>query len=126
LRVDRGISQERLAELAELDRTDVNGIERGERNPSLANILKLAAAFGVNVSELARRAEALIDSPVGPKSASHVLRRGERLTRSGCVHAVPTSNAEPLSVAASVSILLSPCALQASPRWSSLPPWQQR
>jgi transcriptional regulator with XRE-family HTH domain len=61
LRADRGISQERLAELAELDRTYVSGIERGERNPSLTNVLKLAAALGVKVSELAARAEQLME-----------------------------------------------------------------
>lgn len=46
-------------ELAQLDRTYVSGIERGERNPSLANILMLAAALDVNVSQLALRAEQL-------------------------------------------------------------------
>jgi transcriptional regulator with XRE-family HTH domain len=59
LRAERGISQERLAHIADLDRTYVSGIERGERNPSLANILKLAEALDVNVSELALRAEAM-------------------------------------------------------------------
>jgi transcriptional regulator with XRE-family HTH domain len=58
LRAECGISQERLAERAGLDRTYVSGIERGERNPSLTNILKLAEALGVTVSELAARAEA--------------------------------------------------------------------
>jgi transcriptional regulator with XRE-family HTH domain len=57
LRTEAGISQERLAQLAGLDRTYVSGIERGERNPSLANILKLADALGVRGSEWARRAE---------------------------------------------------------------------
>lgn len=60
LRAERGISQERLAHLAGLDRTYVSGIERGERNPSLTNILKLAEALDVNVSEIARRAEAAL------------------------------------------------------------------
>jgi transcriptional regulator with XRE-family HTH domain len=59
LRSQRGLSQERLAQLAELDRTYVSGIERGERNPSLANLLKLAAALDVRMSELAQRAETL-------------------------------------------------------------------
>lgn len=59
LRSECGISQERLAHLSGLDRTYVGGIERGERNPSLANLLKLAEALGVRVSELATRAEAL-------------------------------------------------------------------
>ena len=60
LRAQRQISQERLAQLAGLDRTYVSGIERGERNPSLANILKLAAALDIVVSDIALRAEALL------------------------------------------------------------------
>jgi len=55
--MEQRISQERLAQLAGLDRTYVSGIERGERNPSLTNILKLAGALQVGVSELAARAE---------------------------------------------------------------------
>ena len=62
LRAERGISQERLALMAGLDRTYVSGIERGERNPSLTNLLKLAAALGVQVSEIAARAEAITAS----------------------------------------------------------------
>lgn len=58
LRSERGISQERLAELCGLDRTYVSGIERGERNPSLSNLLKLAASLNVRLSEVAIRAEA--------------------------------------------------------------------
>lgn len=60
LRTERGFSQERLALAAGLDRTYVSSIERGERNPSLTNILKLANTLGVKVSELASRAEALM------------------------------------------------------------------
>lgn len=59
LRAERGISQERLAELAGLDRTYVSGIERGERNASLANILRLSQALEIKVSDLMRRAERL-------------------------------------------------------------------
>jgi transcriptional regulator with XRE-family HTH domain len=39
------LSQEKLAELAELHRTYVADIERGSRNVSLLNILRLAAAL---------------------------------------------------------------------------------
>jgi transcriptional regulator with XRE-family HTH domain len=59
LRSERRLSQEALAHLADLDRTYVSGIERGERNPSLENVLRLADALGVRVSELARLAETL-------------------------------------------------------------------
>ena len=42
-----GMTQESLAEAAELDRSYIGGIERGERNPALAAILRLAAALRV-------------------------------------------------------------------------------
>ncbi|BAL94035.1 helix-turn-helix domain-containing protein [Rubrivivax gelatinosus] len=54
LRVLRGLSQERLAELADLHRTYVGAVERGERNVSVATVERLATALGVDVSELLR------------------------------------------------------------------------
>jgi len=52
LRKEAGWSQEELADEAELDRTYVGGIERGERNLALRNILKIAQTFGLTMSEL--------------------------------------------------------------------------
>jgi transcriptional regulator with XRE-family HTH domain len=52
LRGRRGISQESLALSCGLDRTYISGIERGTRNPSLTNILKLAEALDVSPAEL--------------------------------------------------------------------------
>jgi transcriptional regulator with XRE-family HTH domain len=54
LRKKKGLSQEGLALEAGLDRSYVGGVERGERNVSLENIAKLAAALGVNVSNLTK------------------------------------------------------------------------
>lgn len=48
----RGWSQEYLAEKAGMDRTYVGGIERGERNPALLNINRLAEALGDNFAGL--------------------------------------------------------------------------
>jgi transcriptional regulator with XRE-family HTH domain len=52
IRDRRGVSQESLALQCGLDRTYVSGIERGTRNPSLTNILKLAVALDVSPAEL--------------------------------------------------------------------------
>ena len=54
---DAGLSQEALADAARLDRTYVSGIERGERNPSLTKLFRIADALGVRLSEFALRAE---------------------------------------------------------------------
>lgn len=59
LREQRGLSQEQLALEAGLDRSYAGGIERGERNPSLANIFKLADALGVAPSQILACAESL-------------------------------------------------------------------
>lgn len=54
-RSERGISQEALAHRAGLDRTYLSGIERGERNPSLLNLYRIADALGVTLAELTER-----------------------------------------------------------------------
>lgn len=51
-RRDLGLSQEALAARADLDRTYVGGVERGERNPSLESLHKIAKALGLSLNEL--------------------------------------------------------------------------
>jgi transcriptional regulator with XRE-family HTH domain len=50
LRVRSGLSQEKLAVDAGLDRTYVGGLERGNENPTVAVLDRLAAALSVHVS----------------------------------------------------------------------------
>ncbi|MEO1669121.1 MAG: helix-turn-helix transcriptional regulator [Chloroflexota bacterium] len=52
LRKEANLSQEDLAELCGLHRTYVGGIERGERNVALLNILRIAKALNVSPSKL--------------------------------------------------------------------------
>jgi transcriptional regulator with XRE-family HTH domain len=65
LRLERRLSQEALAAEARLHRTYVGGIERGERNPSFSNILRLCDALDVKFSELALTFEAERDAVIG-------------------------------------------------------------
>lgn len=52
LRAQRGISQEQLADLAGLHRTYIGSVERSERNISIDNIERLAAALSVPLPDL--------------------------------------------------------------------------
>jgi transcriptional regulator with XRE-family HTH domain len=54
LRLERDWSQEQLAERAGLHRNYVGGVERGERNVGLDNIVALAKALGVPPADLLR------------------------------------------------------------------------
>ncbi|ACV69804.1 transcriptional regulator, XRE family (plasmid) [Desulfohalobium retbaense DSM 5692] len=47
-----GLSQEKLADKCGFDRTYISMVERGKRNPSLLNLLKIAKGLEASVSEL--------------------------------------------------------------------------
>ena len=52
LRKSKGLSQEQLAEIAGLHRTYIGMIERAEKNITLINIEKIAAALNVKITDL--------------------------------------------------------------------------
>ncbi len=52
LRRQKGISQEQLAEMAGLHRTYLGGVERGERNPTLLSLTKIAQGMKIPLEEL--------------------------------------------------------------------------
>jgi transcriptional regulator with XRE-family HTH domain len=49
-----GLSQEAFADMCQLDRTYIGGIERGERNVALVNIEKIAGALQIPIARLFR------------------------------------------------------------------------
>jgi transcriptional regulator with XRE-family HTH domain len=55
-RKEKGLSQERLALEAEINRTYMGGVERGEENISLLSILKITDVLQMKPSEILRRA----------------------------------------------------------------------
>lgn len=56
LRKRRGVSQEKLALLAEVDRSYIGQVERGDNNAALLTLVKLAAALEVSLAELIQEA----------------------------------------------------------------------
>ena len=49
-----GLSQDKLAEKADLDRTYLSGIERGARNPGIKIVIRIARALRVSVDQLCK------------------------------------------------------------------------
>jgi len=52
LRIKKGLSQEKLAEIADVHRTYIGMIERAEKNITLVNIEKIAKALNVSISSM--------------------------------------------------------------------------
>lgn len=51
-RIKRNLSQEQLAELAELNRNTIGNIERGIASPTVDTLEKLSKAFGMSILDL--------------------------------------------------------------------------
>lgn len=52
IRLEKGVTQSKLADELGVDRSFVSNIEKGKTNPTLLTITKLAKALDVSASEL--------------------------------------------------------------------------
>jgi transcriptional regulator with XRE-family HTH domain len=66
-RTQLGYSQESFADKVGVHRTYMGALERGERNVSLTNLVRLAAALGRPLSELIAEAEKALKNSAGRK-----------------------------------------------------------
>ena len=57
LRLEKGFSQESLANQSDIDRTYISDIEKGERNISLKIIERLSVTLQISLSELFKKIE---------------------------------------------------------------------
>ncbi|MFU5804188.1 helix-turn-helix domain-containing protein [Pseudomonas aeruginosa] len=60
LRTERGIAQETLANLAGIERSHMGKVERGEHQPTLSLIIKIAGALECSSAVLMSRTEELL------------------------------------------------------------------
>jgi transcriptional regulator with XRE-family HTH domain len=56
-REKKELTQEALAERADLDPTYISGIERGVRNPSVLSVVRIAKALGITTSRLMEKVD---------------------------------------------------------------------
>lgn len=56
-RKNKGISQEVLSGLADIGRTHLSAIERGERKPTLETLYRISCALGVKMSDIIKDIE---------------------------------------------------------------------
>lgn len=60
-RKQKGISQEVLSGLADIGRTHLSAIERGERKPTLETLYRISCALDVKMSDIVKEIEQKID-----------------------------------------------------------------
>ena len=65
-RMEQGMAQEELAALAEIERSHMGKIERGEHLPTLALILRIAAVLNRSAADLIAATEEILRS--GPRT----------------------------------------------------------
>lgn len=61
IRKEKGMSQEVLSGLADIGRTHLSAIERGERKPTLETLYRISCAMGIKMSDIVKRIETQLD-----------------------------------------------------------------
>ena len=61
-RKEKGISQEVLSGLADIGRTHLSAIERGERKPTMETLYRLSIALNMDMSDIVKRIEEQLKS----------------------------------------------------------------
>lgn len=82
LRESAALSQDALGDIAELHRTFVGGIERGERNVSYRKIRSILSALGVSWQEFGRQLDAEPGSAVAAAPQRAVVKPRHRVRKS--------------------------------------------
>jgi transcriptional regulator with XRE-family HTH domain len=54
IRVRKGLTQERFAEISGFSQQYISGLEQGQRNPTIVTLYELATALGVSHMDLVR------------------------------------------------------------------------
>lgn len=58
----KGLSQEVVSGLADIGRTHLSAIERGERKPTLETLYRISNALNVNMSDIVKEIEIKLES----------------------------------------------------------------
>ncbi len=78
IRQEKGLSQERLALDAGMDRTYINSVENGKRNISLCNIVKPAKALGMTSKDFFKYPRFNVQCPLVNRDGSIWNRHCQR------------------------------------------------
>ena len=81
LRVKKGLSQEKLAELSELNTSYIGQVERGEKNPSVDTVYRIASALQVDLPDLFKNLASGTDNSYAHKVYSLMLTMDEKRSK---------------------------------------------
>lgn len=110
LRLERGLTLDRLAGLSELTRGYLSLVERGLKTPSIGALLRLAAALGVNIAELFD-----LNAVQGP---SYTLQRAGDGAPTGGFELTPLAKARARKMMEPFLLRPSPTPGARTPRWA--------